>query len=42
LTDEAGPLLDRLYQKHFGTWPGARGDRAISAPTAVSPRPARL
>jgi molybdate transport system regulatory protein len=42
LTDEAGPLLDRLYEKHFGTWPGARGDRAISAPTAVSPRPARL
>jgi molybdate transport system regulatory protein len=42
LSDEAGPLLDRLYEKHFGAWPGVREDRPISPPVGIAPRTARV
>jgi molybdate transport system regulatory protein len=37
LTDEAGPLLDRLYEKHFGAWPEAGDERPVSTAAAASP-----
>jgi molybdate transport system regulatory protein len=41
LTDEAGPLLDRLYEKHFGAWPSAPEDRCGAASTELPTRSAR-
>jgi molybdate transport system regulatory protein len=41
LTDEADPLLERLYEKHFSEWPGAIEDRFIAIPADVSTRRAR-
>jgi molybdate transport system regulatory protein len=41
LTNEAGPLLDRLYEKHFDEWPGAPEDRHGPDSPELPTRPVR-